>query len=286
MEETPSRPLSVPRLFPSPESAQVRGSAARQAISPRPLAASLANSPYGLGAKRTLGVVPLPIMAASPPPVVVRVISPGPGLMTLLVTFLVGAATALVVQLVIQLYVVPKVEARKRRKDRWERDVRDLGELLTTLVSRRADEAYLAQLSFRFLHQELEGVSGVDEDKLARARREEGPKAYQATEAFHDLVNTRVDWLVDGIRSPDNPRAKIIDEFDLAARNYRVRAMISHWPEHDPRTGDAFEAEWKQEREARGALLKKVKELRRLPHPPRASRNARLKKRFKIRKTR
>jgi hypothetical protein len=48
--------------------------------------------------------------------VVVRVISSGPGLMTLLVTFLVGAATALVVQLVVQLYVVPKVETRKRRE--------------------------------------------------------------------------------------------------------------------------------------------------------------------------
>jgi peptidoglycan biosynthesis protein MviN/MurJ (putative lipid II flippase) len=77
-------------------------------------------------------------MVASSPPVVVRVISPGPGLMTLLVTFLVGAATALVVQLVIQLYVVPRVETRKRRKDRWERDVRELGELLTTSVGSRA----------------------------------------------------------------------------------------------------------------------------------------------------
>jgi hypothetical protein len=171
----------------------------------------------------------------------------------------------------IQLYIVPRVEARKRREDRWERDVRELGELLTTLVSRRADEAYRAQSSVRFF-KELEGVSGIDEEKLAQAQREEGPKAQQATEAFHDLVNTRVDWLVDGILSPDNPRAKIIDEFDLAARRYWLGAMISHWPAHDPRTESNFEAEWKQEREARRALIKKVKQLRRLPHPPRASR--------------
>ena len=83
------------------------------------------------------------IFVAPPPPVVVRVISSGPNWLTFVLslvgTFVVGTATALL----IQLYVVPRVETRKRREDRWERDVRELSELLTTLLSDRAAIGFL-----------------------------------------------------------------------------------------------------------------------------------------------
>jgi hypothetical protein len=206
------------------------------------------------------------ITIAAPPPVV-RVISSGPGWLTLLVTFLLGAALTLIVQ----LYLVPRVETRKRREDRWERNVLELGELLTTQVRRLGQEARSAQSTFRFLHQGLEGVSGLDEDKLEQARREQAPKTQQATEDFHDLVNTRVDWLVDRIRSFTNPEPRILSKFDFAARHYWVSAMISHWPEDDPRTESAFEQEWTDEREARRALIRAIERLADLPHPPRAS---------------
>ena len=66
------------------------------------------------------------ISVASSPPVVVRISSSGPGwlafLLSNLATFLVTIAAALL----IQFYVVPRVETRKRKEDRWERDVRDL----------------------------------------------------------------------------------------------------------------------------------------------------------------
>ena len=104
-------------------------------------------------------------IAASRP--VIQIISSGPGWVTPIVTVLIGAAAALAVQWVIQTYFVPKVESRKRREDRWERDVRELGDLLTTLVRRHANEAYLRQLTYRFLQQRLEEVSGVDQEKLA-----------------------------------------------------------------------------------------------------------------------
>ncbi|HYV29947.1 MAG TPA: hypothetical protein VEO53_02375 [Candidatus Binatia bacterium] len=207
-------------------------------------------------------------IAASRP--VVQIMSSGPGWVTPIVTVLIGAAAALAAQWVIQIYFVPKVESRKRREDRWERDVRDLGDLLTTLVRRHADEAYLRQSTYRFLQQRLEEVSGVDQEKLAQARQDEGTKAYQATEAFHDLVNTRVEWLVDRIKSFSNPKPQIIIEFESAARKYWLEATATFVPGYDHRTDNDFDSEQAREREARNALIMQVKRLADLRHPPRA----------------
>jgi hypothetical protein len=121
-------------------------------------------------------------MAASSPPVVVRVISHGPGWLTLLVTFLLGAALTLAVQ----FWVVPRVETRKRREDRWERDVLELGELLTTSLGRCAQEAYVEQSILRTLKR---GDPEFDPAKVAKGmtgrtrstlRRHRGPAARRA----------------------------------------------------------------------------------------------------------
>jgi hypothetical protein len=58
-----------------------------------------------------------------------------------LLYLLVGAGLALISQTRVQLSVVPRVEARKRREDRWERDVLLLGELLTSELPDRASAA-------------------------------------------------------------------------------------------------------------------------------------------------
>lgn len=224
----------------------------------------------------TLGAVPLVLLASSPS----AAASSGPNWLTFVLslfgTFVVGTLTALV----IQLYIVPLVDTRKRREDRWERDVLDLGELLTTLVRRQADDAYSAQSTFRFLQHGLDGVSSVDLVKLSHAREDEGTKAYQATLAFHDLVNTRVEWLSDRIESISDPRPQIIAEFERAAMRYQVAAMGSFVPGHDNRTDSEFEAEREKERETRKALVKQVRLLADLPHPPRAPLRRRLIKRW------
>jgi hypothetical protein len=46
-------------------------------------------------------------------------------------SLLLGAGLTLGSQATIQIWVIPKVEAGKRRADRWERNVLTLGELLT-----------------------------------------------------------------------------------------------------------------------------------------------------------
>src|SRR5260370_10250824 len=89
------------------------------------------------------------MVVVSPEPVVVHV-SSGSGWLA----YLLGAARALAVQLVIQFYVVPRVETRKRREDRWERDVLELGQLLAGLLTDLANDAHTAQLVHRSVRDE------------------------------------------------------------------------------------------------------------------------------------
>jgi hypothetical protein len=124
----------------------------------------------------------------------VHVISSGPGWLTLPVTFLLGAATTLFVQ----VYVVPRVETRKRREDRWERNVLELGDLLTTRLARRAEKTYVAQAVFRDMMQ-LESEPGLDQRKIAQSREQQTRDAQQAMTAYSDLLRTRVNLLIGRI---------------------------------------------------------------------------------------
>lgn len=53
--------------------------------------------------------------------------------MKVLLPYLIGAAFTFVVEYLVQVYVVPRVQMRRQREDRWVEDVRDLGELLSPL---------------------------------------------------------------------------------------------------------------------------------------------------------
>ena len=198
----------------------------------------------------------------------------GPDWLTFLLTFLVGAATALAVQLVVQFYVVPKVETRKRREDRWERNVLDLGDLLTTQLGRLAYDACVEQGKFRDLRQ-LENEPRVDQHTPAQSRERQARAAQHATWAFGDLLHTRIDWLIDRIRN-HSPAADEIVRFNAAARHYRTQTIfVRGRPQDDERTESDFEKDWEKERAARHALVEQVEHLADLPHPPRASRRRR-----------
>jgi hypothetical protein len=198
--------------------------------------------------------------------VVVRVVSPGPGWLTLLLTFLVGAATALAVQWVVQLYLVPKVETRKRREDRWERDVLELGELLTTSLTDRANELHAAQLVYR----DVRDRQGDEHDPALVARH--AKDAEQEMFAYGSLIGTHVEWLIDRVLAP-SPEASEIKRLDTLALKYRMQTtLVRVLPDEDNRTETEFDETWEKERAARTALIKQVELLADLPHPPRASR--------------
>lgn len=206
----------------------------------------------------------LKITIAAPTPVA-HVNSSGTHWLTLLVPYLVGAATALAVQMVIQFYVVPRVETRKRREDRWERNVLDLGELLNTRLTSLAEDLHAAQLIFRAVRDEQSDE--YDPALVARQARE----AEQATWAYGGLIGTQVDWLIGRIVSL-SPNAREIAQLQRVAQNYRARSiLVRPLPDHDNRTDTEFAETWEKERAACEALINQVKLLADLPHPPRAS---------------
>ncbi len=207
-------------------------------------------------------------VVVSPP--LVRVISPVPGWTTLLVTFLVGAVTALAVEIVIQLYVVPRVETRKRRVDRFERNVLELGELLTSALRHSVYDARFEQSFLRMLRDREYGPE-LDRASVARGITEQAAKARQATSAFTDLVHSRYNWMFGRIAA-FSPAAPEMAKFQIAAMRYGLRALkIGEWHASDDRPEDAFEEVWQQEQAARHELIEQVTLLADMRHPPHRS---------------
>lgn len=102
-------------------------------------------------ATRAVRVAALPRGGAGQP---WRTVGPGPRLVRFsavepeqaslgdrLLLIVLGALFAFVFSMAIQLWIVPRVERRKRREERWERDVLALGELLTAEVPALATAA-------------------------------------------------------------------------------------------------------------------------------------------------
>jgi hypothetical protein len=191
--------------------------------------------------------------------------------MSHLASYLVPFLLGLVAAVVVQVWVVPVVDTRKRREDRWEKRVDDLGELLTTAVRRSADEAQQAQVLLTYTRM-LEKAEDADLERVAQQVRDERLRSRNATSAFNDLVQTRVVWLVERVISI-NKKSEVVEKFATAARYYRVAIMgVSDWEAaYGPPDDVAVDKAWDAEFNARKELIAKVKILADLRHPPRAS---------------
>jgi hypothetical protein len=177
----------------------------------------------------------------------------------LLGSFIVGTLTASL----IQLYIVPKVETRKRREDRWENDVRNLVELLTVRLTSLANEAFAAQLVYREKRDDTT-------DRYSPALVREGARAArEATWNYGGLMGTQVDLLTERVMSI-KPKAQEIDRLKRLYGDYQRQAIsVRPLPEDDKRTDAEFHKTWDKDSEAREALIAQVKLLAGLRHPPR-----------------
>jgi len=201
------------------------------------------------------------LFASSTPMVVVHVASSGPNwlvfALTQLGSFLAGTATALVVQ----LYVVPDAETRKRRAQRWEEEVRQLSDVLATSLSEAATNAWAAQKLYR---EERERTS--DEYNPAVVRHQ-AKDVQDSTLAFGSVIRTQVDRLIGRVIR-FNPGDEEIKRLKSLNGDYQMRAILV--PDHDKRTDAEFEEGWGKERDAREALIKQVQVLESMspPSPP------------------
>jgi hypothetical protein len=192
-----------------------------------------------------------------------------------LAPILIGAALTLAVQIVLQFYITPRVDTRRRREERFERNVLDLGELLTSELEDRAHQALLEQSLYRAIRQKAE--SG--EVQTTRGMDEQARKAQQLTWDFMGFVRVRVYWLAERVMA-FTPAADEVIKFQIAAMRYLMSARgVAGWSKDDERPEAEFEAAWAAEREARSKLTEQVKLLASLRHPPRARRGGRLMRR-------
>lgn len=188
--------------------------------------------------------------------------------MTQLLYLLVGAALAMGAQSLVQLVVVPRVDARKRREDRWERDVLALGELLTAELPDRATAAKSDQWHLQFVN------TLIAEGEVAKRRdatvRELAEKADESVRRYLGLANTRVTWLAQRIVdiAPDNQQ---LQELFLVFVQYRVASgeCTVYAQPLDGFDNDTFDAKWAEERKYAATLAKAVLALSRQA-PPRS----------------
>ena len=121
-----------------------------------------------------------------------------------LVLLPVGARLTLLAQVAVQLFVVvPHVEVRKRREDRWERDVLALGELLSAELPDRAAAARRDISMVRAVTQKFKNLDDYIDATREEYVRELVEKANESVARFWALAFTRIQWLADRILDID-----------------------------------------------------------------------------------
>ena len=165
-------------------------------------------------------------------------------------------------QATIQLWVVPRVETRKRREDRWERDVRALGELLTAELPDFASDARHQQWRLQFMCDSA-ARRGLDDERRADFLREPSTAAEESAKRY-DAVTTRLQWLVDRIVgiAPANDE---LSRFEFKAMAYRTAAFgctLYTYPV-DEFDDAEFKERWDDERKRRSLLIAAVETLMR-----------------------
>lgn len=149
---------------------------------------------------------------------------------------IVGAIVALAGSVFVQLWLIPRVDTRKRREQRWEEDVLALGQLLTfehpSLVN-----GWRAGL--HGLGRVAQAAGELDGDEWSAAHLQQHEKLRSAHQVFQAL-RVRIDWLSDRVMSLA-PRSPALQDFGELSRRYSVQYA------------QLIRLEWEPEVDGRGA---------------------------------
>jgi len=113
-------------------------------------------------------------------------------------SLLLGALLTFLAPIAVQRIIVPKVDARKRREERWERDVLALTELLTIEVPPLARSAQIATGVLQEVNLAVL-VKDADPGRRDRLMREPAKGARASMDAYSDAIEVRGDGLADRI---------------------------------------------------------------------------------------
>lgn len=165
----------------------------------------------------------------------------------------------------------PTRGSRKRREDRWERDVRALGELLSAELPDRASAARRDQSLLNGVHQRLETATGTYAEHRDEMIRELELRANESVALYRSLAITRIKWLVNRISDidPDDVRLR---ELLSQAESYSLHGYFcTMWvPVSKAFNEEMFAKAWILEGEMVNKLIKLANDLAR-GRPPRKS---------------
>lgn len=162
-------------------------------------------------------IVPTPAPAPTP---VVNNIAQAASAWDNLWPLLVAAALALVATIAVQLFVVPLVDSRKRREQRWEEDVRTLGELLLFAQPKVLDSFWRNLLRTAA----LASIVGADAKRLETAKQENLDDLRAAAGDFDEIGN-QIRWLTDRVISLA-PNGRSSQQLTVLVVLYRVASIV------------------------------------------------------------
>ncbi|GAA2611415.1 hypothetical protein GCM10010399_47830 [Dactylosporangium fulvum] len=185
---------------------------------------------------------------------------------------LLGGLITLVGTFLVQLYVVPRVQARTRRLERWEKDVIELVALIEEQLPLAVEAYHMASLGPRIARQRRNDPE-ADHDRLEMLLAEWTGEQREAREALGEKMS-RLDVLHRRVRreNADAPYWTLLAD---QRRHFRIPIMqVDIWRiDEDANPEDEeWETAWKRIDEEREKLLNVVLQIAEPPKPPRRPR--------------
>lgn len=135
-----------------------------------------------------------------------------------------SAALSLVALTFVQLYIVPRVEGRKRREERWEHDVLSLGEFLSFEYEEAAATYRESLYRLTWIADAEQRREDYDPSRLAASRRRVEEERNEARDAYR-RARSRLRWLVERVVRPSGQPAGSLLGLDLEVRSLSIKGF-------------------------------------------------------------
>lgn len=178
-----------------------------------------------------------------------------------------GVLTAFLAQSVVQLYVVPRAEQRKRREQRWEQNVIELADLLAGDLTRLAGEAASEVRVYVAVVGSMDERERAEKDSVLR---DWASVAREKQRAYDAMVRGRLELLLDRVVA-FSPDAEQLTAVRRHAAIFRLRALGTSRYQYELDEADADEVDqaWDAEAMAREGLISEAARLSAGRRPPR-----------------
>lgn len=187
---------------------------------------------------------------------------PEPGLFDILLPAAIGAILTLIIQYIVQVYVIPRTEKRKRKEARWEERVDLLGEVLTTEFAEAAQEYRVGLGILADLYKEEQAAldEQADVGQIHSLIKTWQGQTSKAREEYNKQL-TRVRWLCKRITSTDQygpeTRKMLLLGIEISIADTEIYGLLSG-ESHDTAAVEEF---FKKEQKARSEILKITEKL-------------------------